>query len=47
MAGRLRGQATAMSFIDIFLLLSLLFAVLAGAALLMRKPQTAGVGTGH
>jgi DHA2 family multidrug resistance protein len=47
MAMRLKGQAAVMSFIDVFLVLSLLFAALAGAALLMRRPQAAVPGAGH
>jgi DHA2 family multidrug resistance protein len=41
MAGRLRGQAAVMSFIDIFVLVTLLFAVLAFGALLMKVPPKA------
>ena len=41
MAARLREQAAVMSFIDIFLLLSLLFGGLAATALLMRPPKRA------
>ncbi|MBN2906201.1 MAG: DHA2 family efflux MFS transporter permease subunit [Rhodobacteraceae bacterium] len=45
MAGRVREQATVMAFIDIFFLISLLFAGLALTALVMRKPgQGAGDG---
>ncbi|HVG49090.1 MAG TPA: DHA2 family efflux MFS transporter permease subunit, partial [Rubellimicrobium sp.] len=38
MAGRLHGQAAVMSFIDIFVLITVLFAGLAATALLMKKP---------
>ncbi|SIS59850.1 DHA2 family multidrug resistance protein [Phaeovulum vinaykumarii] len=47
MAGRVRQQAVVMSFIDVFLLLSLLFGGLALAALLMRPPAKAVGGGGH
>ena len=41
-------QAYVMSFIDVFLLLTVLFAVLAFGILLMRKPAAAaGGGGGH
>ena len=38
MAGRLHGQASVMSFIDIFLLIAVVFSGLALVALLMKKP---------
>ena len=38
MAARLRGQAAVMSFVDIFVLITLLFAGLAFGALLMKTP---------
>jgi DHA2 family multidrug resistance protein len=38
MAGRLTGQATVMSFVDVFLLIAALFSALALAALLMKTP---------
>ncbi|TNC72013.1 DHA2 family efflux MFS transporter permease subunit [Rubellimicrobium roseum] len=44
MAGRLQGQAAVMSFIDVFLLITVLFAGLAATALLMRKPAANGAG---
>ncbi|TNC50417.1 DHA2 family efflux MFS transporter permease subunit [Rubellimicrobium rubrum] len=47
MAGRLRGQAAVMSFIDIFLLITVLFAGLAITALLMRKPSPSKTVAGH
>ena len=42
-------QAYVMSFIDVFMLLTGLFAILAVGALLMRKPEpvAAGAGGGH
>nr|WP_280517808.1 DHA2 family efflux MFS transporter permease subunit [Falsirhodobacter halotolerans] len=46
MAQRVRGQASVMSFIDIFFLLAVLFGGLALSAVLMRKPQSSG-GGGH
>ncbi|TDX29256.1 DHA2 family efflux MFS transporter permease subunit [Rhodovulum visakhapatnamense] len=46
MAARVRQQATVMSFIDVFLMLAVLFAGLAVTAFLMRAPQRAG-GGGH
>ena len=48
MAARIRGQATVMSFIDVFLLITALFATLALGALLMRPPaKSAAAGGGH
>lgn len=47
MAQRLRGQATVMSFIDIFLLISVLFSGLALAALLMRAPPRGQTVSDH
>ncbi len=48
MAGRLHGQATVMSFIDIFLLIAVLFSGLAMVALLMKKPpEGQAAGGGH
>nr|WP_235891000.1 DHA2 family efflux MFS transporter permease subunit [Pararhizobium mangrovi] len=48
MVGRVRMQAQVMSFMDIFYLLTLLFALLAVCAVLMRKPPaSAGGGGGH
>jgi DHA2 family multidrug resistance protein len=49
MAGRLREQAMVMSFVDIFMLLAILFGTLAAVALMMRKPpaQAGGGGGGH
>ena len=47
MAGRLKTQATVMSFIDIFVLISVLFAGLALASLLMRKPGKGVSGAAH
>ncbi|MCQ0971436.1 DHA2 family efflux MFS transporter permease subunit [Paracoccus sp. TK19116] len=48
MAARVRGQATIMSFIDVFLLITVLFATLALGALLMRPPaKGAAAGGGH
>jgi MFS transporter, DHA2 family, multidrug resistance protein len=40
MVGRLRGQAAVMSFVDVFLLITLLFFGLAITALLMKKPAS-------
>lgn len=47
MASRLKTQATVMSFIDVFVLISMLFASLALAALLMRKPGVGAGGAAH
>ncbi len=47
MAGRLREQATVMSFIDVFVLITALFAMLATTALLMRKPAPGAGGAAH
>jgi DHA2 family multidrug resistance protein len=38
MSGMVRQQATLMSFIDVFAILTVLFVILAGASLFMRKP---------
>ncbi|QUS36959.1 DHA2 family efflux MFS transporter permease subunit [Falsirhodobacter algicola] len=46
MASRVSAQATVMSFIDVFFLLSCLFGGLALTALLMRKPGGAAKGAG-
>ncbi|GAB1582993.1 DHA2 family efflux MFS transporter permease subunit [Phyllobacterium phragmitis] len=48
MSAMVRQQATLMSFIDVFFILTLLFASLAVFALLLRKPgKAAGGGGGH
>jgi MFS transporter, DHA2 family, multidrug resistance protein len=49
MMRRVHQQAAVMSFIDVFYILSLLFASLAVFAMLMRKPpaSAAGGGGGH
>ncbi|BAQ70038.1 MFS transporter [Rhodovulum sulfidophilum] len=48
MAARLRQQATVMSFIDVFLMLALLFGGLAASAFFMRAPDPGGGGgAGH
>ncbi len=48
MSGIVHKQATVMSFIDVFYLLTFLFASLALFAMLMRKPpEAAGGGGGH
>lgn len=48
MAGRVQGQAAVMSFIDVFLLISAVFAALALGALLMRPPAKGGApAAGH
>ena len=47
MAGRIQGQAAVMSFIDIFTLITVLFAVLAVGALLMKPARTGGAAGGH
>ncbi|MCO6184936.1 DHA2 family efflux MFS transporter permease subunit [Rhizobium sp. L1K21] len=49
LSGLVRQQAYVMSFIDVFLLLTVLFAALVVAALALRKPkpQAAGAGGGH
>lgn len=46
MAARVAGQATVMSFIDVFTLLTALFAGLALMALAMKPPARAGAGGG-
>jgi DHA2 family multidrug resistance protein len=46
MMGQVSQQARLLSFIDVFLMLAVLFASLAGFALLMRKPG-GPVGAGH
>ena len=47
MAGRIAQQATVMSFIDIFTLLTLLFAGLAVLALAMKPPRKGAGGAAH
>lgn len=48
MAGKVHLQAQVMSFLDVFYLLTLLFALLAVFAVMMRKPPAgAGGGGGH
>jgi len=48
LAGMVRQQANVLSFIDVFLLLTALFGVLAFGTLLMKKPgKPAGGGGGH
>jgi DHA2 family multidrug resistance protein len=48
MAGRVHLQAQVMSFLDVFYLLTLLFAALAFFAVIMHKPPaSAGGGGGH
>jgi DHA2 family multidrug resistance protein len=48
MAGRVHLQAQVMAFADIFYLLTVLFALLAVFAIMMRKPpESAGGGGGH
>ena len=43
-----RLQAAVMSYADVFLMLTVLFLVLAGFAVLMKRPQpAAGAGAGH
>lgn len=47
MAARLRGQAAVMSFIDIFVLITVLFSGLAVVALLMKSPPKAKATADH
>ncbi|MBP1806020.1 DHA2 family efflux MFS transporter permease subunit [Rubellimicrobium aerolatum] len=47
MAQRLQGQAAVMSFIDVFVLITVLFGGLALTALLMKKPVMAGQASAH
>lgn len=47
MAGKVAGQAVIMSFIDVFILLTALFAGLALMALAMKPPARAAGGGGH
>ncbi|EEB82839.1 DHA2 family efflux MFS transporter permease subunit [Roseobacter sp. GAI101] len=47
MAGRLRGQAAVMSFIDVFVLITLLFAGLAFCAVLMKTPPKGAAVSAH
>ncbi|KMK64841.1 DHA2 family efflux MFS transporter permease subunit [Puniceibacterium sp. IMCC21224] len=47
MAARVHGQATVMSFIDIFTIITVIFASLALGALLMRPAAKAPAGAGH
>jgi DHA2 family multidrug resistance protein len=41
-----RQQAVVMSFADVFLMLTVLFLVLAGLGVLMRKPAPVAAGAG-
>ena len=48
MAGRVHVQAMVLSFLDVFYLLTVLFALLAVFAVMMRRPPaSAGGGGGH
>lgn len=47
MADRVAAQALVLSYIDVFLLISLLFATLAAGVLLMRKPPAAASAPSH
>jgi DHA2 family multidrug resistance protein len=44
-----RGQATVMSFADVFVMLTVLFVALAAAGIVMKKPAppSATAGAGH
>ena len=42
-----RMQAAVMSYADVFLMLTLLFVVIAGFGLLMKRPKPVGAGAGH
>jgi len=45
--GMVRQQAWVMSFADVFWVLTLLFAGLAIAAMMMKKPEAAAAPAGH
>lgn len=47
LSGIVRSQATILSFIDVLLVLTVLFAGLAGFTMLMKKPGKAAGGGGH
>ncbi|GLU25918.1 MULTISPECIES: DHA2 family efflux MFS transporter permease subunit [Brucella/Ochrobactrum group] len=49
MSGMVRQQATLMSFIDVFFILTMMFCTLAACAVMLRKPKQAagGGGGGH
>jgi DHA2 family multidrug resistance protein len=48
LSGMVRQQATLLSFIDVFFILTMMFCSLAVCAILLRKPkQVAGGGGGH
>ena len=47
MMALVRRQAVVMSFADVFLMLTIIFVALAGLALLLHKPASAGGGAGH
>ncbi len=47
MIGRVREQATVMSFIDVFTIIAALFGTLALTALVMRKPEDGPAPAGH
>jgi DHA2 family multidrug resistance protein len=44
--GMVRRQASVMSFADVFLILTVLFAVLAVAGVTMKRPAPVAVGAG-
>jgi MFS transporter, DHA2 family, multidrug resistance protein len=46
MMGMVRQQAAVMSFADVFLILTVLFVVLAAVGVIMRRPQAAGAPAG-
>jgi DHA2 family multidrug resistance protein len=46
MMGLVRQQAVVMRFADVFLMLTVLFLVLAGLGVLMRKPAPVAAGAG-
>ena len=47
LVGRVAQQATVMSFIDVFTLITVLFAGLAALALAMKPPRPGGGGAAH
>lgn len=48
LSGMVRQQATLLSFIDVFFILTMMFCSLAVCAVMLRKPkQVAGGGGGH
>jgi DHA2 family multidrug resistance protein len=46
MMGLVRQQAAVLSYADLFLMLTVLFVILAGTAILMKRPPAAAASAG-